>query len=84
MAKKNIKFKDFEVEHDDATQEVKIKKKGESDFKDATISQNGFLMYLRADGSEVETKDGDMVLTHSNPTCWWIFSGGRWKLKCIN
>ena len=84
MAEK-IKFGEYEVEHDIEKDKVKIKKKGESEFKDAKEhTGDAFLLYRRKDGTYVETKDGDMALTQSNPICWWIFSGGKWKLKCVN
>lgn len=31
----------------------------------------------------VEPKDGMAIITHSNPTCYWFYSGGRWYVYCF-
>jgi len=86
--KREYKFKDkdkeYTVEYDVETKEVKIKKPGESDFKVAQEKGNAFLMCMKENGSVTHPpEEGDVCLTHSNPTCFWIFTGGRWVLKCV-
>ncbi|MGB5995608.1 MAG: hypothetical protein WBG20_09350 [Candidatus Deferrimicrobiaceae bacterium] len=81
--KKKTDFKDFEVEHDDQSDEVTIKNKKTGETKKAKKHDNPSLEVLGPNGMEIPAVDGTKILTSVNPTCYWYYSRGQWHVYCI-
>ena len=85
MARKKVNFNKFEVEFDDQDleQDVDIKNKDTNQTKKGKKVRNPYIEVIPAPGQQIPPfVDGTAILTSSNPTCYWYYSGG-WHVWCI-